>query len=310
MKVLYSSDIHAHPLHLERLLHAAGELGADTVVIGGDVIPVRSRTFAEGIEAQRGWLRTVLLPRLAAFRNEHPHIMVYFDFGNDDFLAARPLLEPRNGRDFTLVHDRVAVLSNGWLLVGYMCVPPTPFKIKDWEKADCLDRNGLDAASRPRGGRTDTGVEQPYEVSLSQGTIQEDLKRLGALLAKTEWQEAPFILVSHSPPLDTSLDRIHGGAHVGSLAIRRFIEQWGPSGRLRVSLHGHVHESPQTSGRIHDELAGVPCFNVGQESSRLRTLFFDSEDIIGSARLIIAGDAGRTLITDSEERPGSAEGPC
>jgi uncharacterized protein len=117
------------------------------------------------------------------------------------------------------------------------------------------------------------------------------LRRLGALLAKAEWQAAPFMLVSHSPPLDTSLDRIYNGDHVGSLAIRRFIEQWGSGGRLRVSLHGHIHESPQISGRIHDEVAGVPCFNVGQESSRLRTLFFDSEDIMGSARLIIADDA-------------------
>jgi Icc-related predicted phosphoesterase len=308
MKVLYSSDIHTHPLHLERLLHAAGELSADTVVIGGDVIPVRAKNFAAGIEAQREWVRTVLLPRLAAFHGEHPQSMVYFDFGNDDFLAARALLELRNGEDFTLVHDQVVPLANGWLLVGYMCVPPTPFRIKDWEKADCLDRTGFDPANQLRGSRTDTGVERPYELSLSQGTIQEDLRRLGALLAKAEWQEAPFMLVSHSPPLGTNLDRIHGGGHVGSLAIRRFIEQWGSSGRLRVSLHGHIHESPQTSGRIHDELAGVPCFNVGQESSRLRTLFFDSADILGSARLIIAGGAGRTMLTGLEEQPGAAEG--
>ncbi|WP_419785804.1 metallophosphoesterase [Pseudodesulfovibrio sp.] len=47
------------------------------------------------------------------------------------------------------------------------------------------------------------------------------------------------ILAIHQPPLDSSLDRVSNGMHVGSPAVRRFIEQVGPD----VVVTGHIHES-------------------------------------------------------------------
>ena len=47
------------------------------------------------------------------------------------------------------------------------------------------------------------------------------------------------VLVAHTPPFDTALDKIHSGKHVGSTAIRQFIERHGPD----VVLCGHIHES-------------------------------------------------------------------
>ncbi|MCK5480325.1 MAG: metallophosphoesterase [Gammaproteobacteria bacterium] len=49
----------------------------------------------------------------------------------------------------------------------------------------------------------------------------------------------PIILVSHTPPWQTKTDRIAGGAHVGSTAVRQFIEQKQPA----LCLTGHIHES-------------------------------------------------------------------
>ncbi len=48
-----------------------------------------------------------------------------------------------------------------------------------------------------------------------------------------------LILVSHVPPYRTKLDRIYIGRHVGSRAIREFIEENSPI----LVLTGHIHEA-------------------------------------------------------------------
>lgn len=47
------------------------------------------------------------------------------------------------------------------------------------------------------------------------------------------------ILVSHSPPYNTKVDRTFMGLHVGSKAVRKFIEIRKPD----VVLCGHIHEA-------------------------------------------------------------------
>ncbi len=56
------------------------------------------------------------------------------------------------------------------------------------------------------------------------------------------WQKAckypHIVLVSHNPPKDTPADRINDDLHVGSVAVRRFIEEKQPD----VCICGHIHE--------------------------------------------------------------------
>jgi len=51
--------------------------------------------------------------------------------------------------------------------------------------------------------------------------------------------DTPIVLVSHQPPFQTLCDRISTGTHVGSHAVRRFIEAHRPL----VCFTGHIHES-------------------------------------------------------------------
>jgi uncharacterized protein len=52
--------------------------------------------------------------------------------------------------------------------------------------------------------------------------------------------DAPHVLmVCHTPPAHTTTDRITGGQHVGSPAVRAFIEEHQPA----VCITGHIHES-------------------------------------------------------------------
>lgn len=290
MKILYTSDIHTDPNHLDRLLAAAGNLQVDAVIIGGDLIPVWEWTLSASIETQRRWIRDVLFPRLAIFLRKSPSTSFFLDFGNDDLMANRPLLEERAGKYFTLIDRQIATLNANLALVGYMFVRPTPFKLKDWEKVDCANRTGLDDDVLEGGARTETGVARPYRLKLSDGTMEDDLAQLTELLEKPPWQERDFIFVSHCPPVNSALDLLSDGRHVGSLAIRHFIDHWGSNGRLRASFHGHIHESPWMSKRVCDRITGVPCFNAGQKAGQLRALFFNARDIENSTHLVKVGN--------------------
>jgi uncharacterized protein len=68
------------------------------------------------------------------------------------------------------------------------------------------------------------------------GEYRED--EMGEQLAKFANLD-PLILICHSPPYDTKLDRIHEGLHAGSHAVREFIEKYQPT----QFFCGHIHEA-------------------------------------------------------------------
>ncbi len=62
------------------------------------------------------------------------------------------------------------------------------------------------------------------------------------------------ILISHNPPKDTLCDVIEGGVHVGSSAVREFIEEHQPN----VCICGHIHEA-----RSMDSIGRTVVINPG-----------------------------------------------
>lgn len=302
MNILYAADTHVHPAHLERLLKAAAQLLPDAVIIGGDLIPSWKGSIAASIEPHKTWVRDRLLPRLREFREKVPGIPVLLDLGNDDIWAARPLLEQRIGGDLGLLHKRIVKLGDEVAVAGYMNVNPTPFLIKDAEKPDCRDRDGLsDAGVSPRGIVTLSGIAEPYTLNPAAGSIEDDLDDLSRTLQNAEWSGGFFLFVSHVPPRNTALDAVRSGLHVGSLAVRRFIERWSSTGRLIATLHGHIHESPWESGSVLQHIGSVPCFNVGQQASVLRALMLDTRAAVGSARLVTVGSTGEVAVHERDE---------
>jgi len=87
-------------------------------------------------------------------------------------------------------------------------------------------------AERARGQHM-TPFETPFEFSE---------QKLAKLLAKGISQignTKDHILVSHTPPFQTKIDKLLNGTYVGSTAVRTFIEQQQPL----LCLSGHIHES-------------------------------------------------------------------
>ncbi len=83
------------------------------------------------------------------------------------------------------------------------------------------------------GGSTFTPFGTPSEFP--EARYAEWLKELAARAA----DHKRIILVSHTPPKDTVCDKTSSGQHVGSRAVREFIEERQPA----ACLCGHVHEA-------------------------------------------------------------------
>ena len=71
----------------------------------------------------------------------------------------------------------------------------------------------------------------------------------------------PLVLICHTPPKGTALDRAGEGQHFGSAAIGQFIEREQP----RYFFCGHIHEA---AGQ-HALLGGTEGWNVGKRGQLL-----------------------------------------
>ncbi len=60
--------------------------------------------------------------------------------------------------------------------------------------------------------------------------------------AAKSYREGQLIFVSHCPPKNTKLDQVTSGEHVGSTAVREFVEKRQPM----LVVSGHVHEAQGT----------------------------------------------------------------
>ncbi|MEX1276337.1 MAG: metallophosphoesterase [Bacteroidota bacterium] len=78
-----------------------------------------------------------------------------------------------------------------------------------------------------------TPMNTPYE--LAEEIIQERAESCWKDVESARWK----IFIPHAPPHDTLVDKISSGAHVGSLAVRMFIERRRPD----LVLCGHIHEA-------------------------------------------------------------------
>jgi Icc-related predicted phosphoesterase len=271
MRIVYTADMHGNAGMYEQLLALARERRADAVIVGGDLLP-RSIRLSEGVAAQRAFVGGELRALLAQHR-EGGGGEVYLLAGNDDWAAAIAALGEleRDGLARPL-HNRVYALEGGLHLAGYSCVPVTPFSIKDYERRD----TGTLPPYSFEMSYVSAGAETPRRTSAADlaalPTIADELAALA-----TQSDPARTMYVSHAPPHGTPLDQSRG-RHLGSLAVRAFIERHAPP----LTLHGHIHESPATSGRYATRIGATWSANPGNDGRRLHALFLDTDDIAGT----------------------------
>jgi len=98
------------------------------------------------------------------------------------------------------------------------------------------------------GGSNITPMDTPTE--LEEDALRAILEQGHAAVA-----DAPRrLMICHTPPYDTRLDRLMNGTPVGSPAVRTFIETHAPD----VAVVGHIHE-----GRGVDRVGTTLVLNAG-----------------------------------------------
>lgn len=265
MKALYTSDIHASDSHLYSMLSVTEKEMVDCLIIGGDIIPHSHYDTARfGIlKAQARYIENVFIPKIEEFKKRTDTI-IFLDLGNDDFIYNRKILEEYDEKLFSLLHFTKHRLTDDVDIIGYMNVPPTPFKAKDREKPDSIECPYIpDNQISLEGYVSVNGLLEEAVLDLeSDDTIEKDLDELSKGI------DRPFIFIAHSPPYKSLLDVIYNGQNVGSMSVRSFIEKWSEKGLLIASFHGHIHESPQRSGSIQTKIANSLCVNPGQGNGK------------------------------------------
>jgi len=248
---LFVTDLHGSRWKYERTLALAREAGARLVVNGGDISPHGRRH-----EDQELFYREFLDPHFA--RYQEAGIRYLTVTGNDDMEAFDGILDEVCAKYPLVEHisQRMAE-ADGYVFLGMSRVTDYPFRMKD--------RARRDAAGHPFGPQFGGGIlstrdgfrEIPDWPSFASmlPTLEEEL---AALPIPTDPSRTVYVL--HGPPSGLGLDVVRGGVAVGSTATRAFIERVRPL----LTLHGHIHESPEESGKWRGKIGETVCIQPGQ----------------------------------------------
>ena len=273
------SDLHGRIDRYKKLFAAIRSERPQVVFMVGDLLPHRWSTTIDSPDFTSDTILRSIRNMREDLGEQAPRMLLIL--GNDDERAAESgfITGDRDGF-WEYLHQREARVGIH-RVVGYSCVPPTPFLLKDWERYDVGRYLDPGCVSPEEGYRTaDFDAED-----IRTRTIAADLK----LLVPTGDTENTVVL-THSPPYQTNLDRaaLDGHSvdhapldvHVGSIAIRRLVEDRQPL----LSLHGHIHESARITGSWRDRIGRTHCFTGAHDGPELALVRFDLEDLDAATR--------------------------
>ncbi len=281
----FVSDLHGNASRYEKLCRQIKEMTPRAVFLGGDLLPA-SLTYREHSKAMPvNFVNGFMAPAFRKLKTDmgikYPD--VFLILGNDD---------PRSEEEQFLTHEKNGlwhymhmkkVTLDGFTVYGYSMVPPTPFLLKDWERYDVSRYVDPDCVHPTEGFRT---VKTDEDIEFS--TIKNDLE---ILTAEDDLSKA--IILFHSPPYKTALDRagldgvvvdhVPVDVHVGSIAIKEFIEKRQPM----LTLHGHIHESARITGSWKEKLGRTMAYSAAFEGSGLALVKFNDKCLLSAERIIL-----------------------
>ena len=253
---LFVTDLHGSRWKYERTLALAKETGADLVINGGDISPHGRRH-----EDQERFYREFLGPHLAEYQRAGIRYLAVT--GNDDMAAFDGVLDEVCAPLPLVAHiSERAVAFGGYTFIGLSRVTDYPFRLKDRARRDAPGY-----AFGPQFGpamlSTRDGFREIPDWPAFAETLPTIADELAALPLPADRSRAVYVL--HGPPSGAGLDVVRGGVPVGSAATRAFIEGVRP----RLTLHGHIHESPEESGTWRATIGETVCLQPGQPADRL-----------------------------------------
>ncbi|MCB2206624.1 metallophosphoesterase [bacterium] len=274
MQCFFVADLHGHAHRYHMLFSRIASDRPAAVFFGGDLLPSAAPS-AEGLYPPGGdFLHDFFKPQLRTLREQlgEDYPSIFLILGNDDARKLEARFQDENAEGLWKYAHSAYFSWEPYAVCGYSCVPPTPFQLKDWERYD-VSRFVDPGCISPEAGRRSVAAD-PHAIRY--GTIADDLAALTG-----ERDLSRTIMLFHSPPYQTSLDRaaldgktvdhVPLDVHVGSIAIRRLIEERQPL----ITLHGHVHESAALTRSWKQQLGNTWMYSAAHRGKELALVRFD-----------------------------------
>ena len=251
MKLLYVTDLHGSKWKYERIFDVSVENKIEIVINGGDMYPKGRDLFS-----QDRFIIGYLDPHFAKFEVSGIYYLCYP--GNDDLIIFDKIFEKickKYSYVSNLAQRRIRI--GGYDFIGMNWVVDYPFRLKDRCRMDTDDyvfqqQLGTGIVSIPSGWKE---IDDWTQYAKSLPTIEDEMN---SLIKPNNMKKAVYAI--HMPPANLGLDECVNGTKVGSDAIYNFLLKYQPL----FSLHGHIHESPEMSGRWQTILNKTLCIQPGQ----------------------------------------------
>ena len=281
MKCFFTSDLHGDIKKYNILFSHIKHEQPDAVFLGGDLLPIhmKGQAFIESFIKQQ-----ILKPLSHLEKDFDVATRFFLIMGNDDpYIYEQYFLEAESNGILEYIHNKTIPFWNLYV-TGYNYVPPTPFSLKDWERYDISKYVDLGAFPLEQGKYT----REITTEEIMDNTMKNDIE----ILVKNSPVEKTIFLF-HSPPYDTVLDRAaldgkmieHAplDMHIGSIAIKRFIEKFQPF----LTLHGHVHESARITGSWKQHIGRTFSFSGAHDGPELSLVRFETKALQNATRELI-----------------------
>lgn len=283
---LFVSDLHGKTHRYEKLFQYIAKEKPGALFIGGDILPSSVLHSLRAGDNKTDFITDYLAPRFENLKEtlgeNYPRIFLIM--GNDDpKTEVETILHFENKSLWEYVQEKIVTFGE-YSVFGYSYVPPTPFMLKDWERYD-LDLQVQEGSIAPTAGFK----TMPDETSQDKHTIKEDMEKLAKSIDMKK-----SILLFHSPPFQTSLDRITDDfsetttrmpkeVFVGSKAIKQLIENYQP----HITLHGHIHESSRLTGFWKEQINKTTAITAAFDGKGLAVVKFNPSKPMQAERIIL-----------------------
>lgn len=262
MKILFVTDLHGNRGKYDRLIRAALDEKADVVINGGDMLPKEGDLFRQG-----EFIRGDLKDHFAQFERADIYYLCYL--GNDDVRIFDGLFDDLCKQYRIVINLAQQKCEIGkYDFIGMNYVVDYPFRLKDRCRKDTVDYQfqrqlGTGLLSTKDGWRE---IEDWPAYAAGLPTIEDELNRLPT---PRDMNNAVYVI--HMPPNSLGLDECGTGEKVGSKAVYNFLMKSQP----KLSLHGHIHESPEMTGQWHANIGKTLCIQPGQLGNGLTYVTID-----------------------------------
>ena len=250
MNFLYVTDLHGVQWKYEQIFEVVKSSKIKAVINGGDMLPTGN------LMKQDEFIVNFLDDYFSKFNSKKIYYIGYL--ANDDLRIFDKI--------FQEICDKYSYIINiaqkkfeieTYEYIGMNWVVDFPFALKDRARKDTKNfifpkQFGNPVLSTKNGWKR---LNDWFSYADSIPTIEEEMNQL----IKPKSMENTIYII-HTPPSNLDLDVCQDGRKVGSKAIFDFIKKNQPL----LTLHGHIHESPDVLGKWNSKLGKTICIQPGQ----------------------------------------------